>query len=123
MNVALGQYLVAEGLAESFAAELFGRDVLGPVSSALTPEQFAALKPRFAEAVQSGLRGFDVVRGYIFGDWAADKFGYPAQGIPMFAGYTMGFEMVQAYLARTGCSAAEATYKPWEEIVEESQFF
>ena len=27
MNVALGQYLVAEGLAESFAAELFGREV------------------------------------------------------------------------------------------------
>ncbi len=121
MNVALGQYLVAEGLAESFAAELFGRDKLGPVSNALTPEQFDALKPRFAAAVQT--RGFDVVRGYIFGDWAAAQFGYPAQGIPSFAGYTMGFRLVQAYLERTGSTAAEATYQPWEAIVEGSQFF
>ncbi len=121
MNVALGQYLVAEGLAESFAAELFGQDVLGPVSNALTPEQFAALKPRFAEAVET--RGFDVVRGYIFGDWAAEQFGYPPQGIPSFAGYTMGYRLVQAYLARSGASAAEATYTPWPEIVAESKFF
>lgn len=121
MNVALGQYLVAEGLAESFAAELFGRAALGPVSNALTPEQFAAVKPRFAEAVQ--VRGFDIVRGYIFGDWAAEQFGYPPQGLPSFAGYTIGFELVQSYLERTGVSAAAATYTPWEEIVEESRFF
>jgi uncharacterized protein YjaZ len=68
------------------------------------------------------VRGFDVVRGYIFGDWAADRFGYPAQGLPSFAGYTIGFRLVQAYLARTGRSAAEATYTPWEEIVAESRF-
>lgn len=123
MNVALGQYLVAEGLAESFAAELYGREGLGPVSSALTPEQFAAVKPRFAEAIRAGVRGFDVVRGYIFGDWAAEQFGYQPQGLPSFAGYTLGFELVQAYLTRTSVSAAAATYTPWEEIVEASRFF
>jgi uncharacterized protein YjaZ len=121
MNVALGQYLVAEGLAESFAAELFGPDRVGPVSNALTPEQFAALKPRFAAAVNT--RGFDVVRGYIFGDWAAEQFGYARQGLPNFAGYTIGFRLVQTYLERAGRSAAAATYTPWEEIVEESRFF
>lgn len=123
MNVALGQYLVAEGLAESFAAELFGPDGPGPVSSALTPEQFVLVKPRFAEAIRAGVRGFDVVRGYIFGDWAAAQFGYPPQGLPSFAGYTMGFRLVQAYLERTGRTATEATYTPWEAIVEESRFF
>ena len=81
------------------------------------------MKPRFAEALLSGVRGFDVVRGYIFGDWAAAQFGYPPQGLPNFAGYTLGFRLVEAYLARTGRRAAEATYTPWEEIVDESEYF
>ena len=64
-----------------------------------------------------------MVRGYIFGDWAAERFRYPKQGVPDFAGYTLGFELVQAYLKRSGGSAAEATYLPWQEIVEGSGYF
>ncbi len=63
------------------------------------------------------------MRGYIFGDWAAEQFGYPPQGLPSFAGYTIGYRLVQAYLARTGRSAAATTYTPWEEILAESAFF
>lgn len=118
----VGQYMIAEGLAEAFGVEILGDPALvGPYSSALTPVQAAALKPRFKEALHQ--TGFDLMRGYIFGDWAAEQFGYPKQGIPDYAGYTLGYEVVRAYLARTGISAAEATYVPWQEIVARAEYF
>ena len=121
-DLTLGKYLVAEGLAESFGLEIVGDESLvGPYCTALNREQIAAVKPRYQEALQES--DFDVVRGYIFGDWAAERFRYPKQGIPDFAGYTLGFELVQAYLKRTGQSAAEATYRPWREIAEAAAYF
>lgn len=111
----LGQYLVAEGLAEAFAAELCGKEMLGPWATTLRGAELAALKPRFREALNEG--DFNVVRGYIFGDSSATDFGYTAQSVPNYAGYAMGYHVVLAYLKRTGRSAAEATYVPWQEIV------
>ena len=40
-----------------------------------------------------------------------------------FAGYALGYRAVQAYLARTGRSAAEATFLPAAEILAESGYF
>lgn len=114
----LGQYMVAEGLAEAFAAELCGEEMLGPWATTLRGAELDALKPRFREALNES--DFNVVRGYIFGDSRAADFGYAAQGIPDYAGYAMGYHTVQIYLERTGKSAAEATYVPWKEIVEVS---
>jgi len=56
--------------------------------------------------------GFDVIRGYIFGDWAAEQLGYAPQGLPDFAGYTVGYQIVRAYCARTGLTVAEANLPP-----------
>jgi uncharacterized protein YjaZ len=118
----VGQYMVAEGLAEAFGVETVGDESLvGPYSRALSPEQLETVKPRFKAALET--TGFDTLRGYIFGDWAAEQFGYPRQGIPDYAGYTLGYEVVNAYLKQTGKSAAEATYMPWREIVEGSRYF
>jgi len=66
--------------------------------------------------------GFDVIRGYIFGDWAAAAAGYQKQGLPDFAGYTVGYRLVRAYLRRSGRTAAAATYLPWRELVEGSGY-
>ncbi len=121
-DLTLGKYLVAEGLAESFGLEIVGDESLvGPYSDALSAEQIEGVKPRFEEALEES--DFDVVRGFIFGDWAAERFHYPKQNVPDYAGYTLGFELVQAYLKRTGHSAAEATYVPWQEIVAASGYF
>ena len=117
----VGQYIVAEGLAEAFAAEVCGEELLGPWATILSDEEVAALKPRYRDALEA--RGFDTIRGYLFGDWAAEKSGYTPLGLPDFAGYSLGFRLVQAYLARTGKSAAETTYVPWREILGESAFF
>jgi uncharacterized protein YjaZ len=115
----VGQYIIAEGLAEAFAVELFGEEIVGPYSTALSKKQLESVKPRFKEA----LKQTGDIRGFIFGDWAAEKFYYAKQGLPDFAGYTVGYEIVRAYTNRTGHSVAEATYLPWREIVEESKFF
>jgi hypothetical protein len=64
-----------------------------------------------------------LLRRLFCGQGRSNQFGYPPQGIPSFAGYTFGYRLVQAYLERTGSPAAEATYRPWEEIVAESRFF
>jgi uncharacterized protein YjaZ len=120
-TVTVGQYIVAEGLAEAFAAELYGEDKLGPWVSVLDDAQAAAIMPRFREAVER--QGFDITRAYIFGDWAAESSGYTAQGIPDFAGYCIGYRTVRAFLAKRGLRAAEATYLPWREIVDGSGLF
>jgi uncharacterized protein YjaZ len=122
MNTTLGQYMVAEGLAESFGVEVAGdKALVGPYSTALAPAQIEELKPRFQAALETA--GFDEMRSYIFGDWAAEQFHYSKLGIPDYAGYTIGYEVVQEFLERTGMSAAAATYLPWREIVEESMWF
>jgi uncharacterized protein YjaZ len=121
-HTTLGQYLVAEGLAESFGVEVVGdKRLAGPYSTALTPAQVAELKPRFKAALE--ITSFDEMRSYIFGDWAAEQFHYPKLGVPDYAGYTIGYDVVQAYLARTGMTATEATYVPWREIVDVSGWF
>ena len=116
----LGQYIVAEGLAEAFAAGLYGEDMLGHWTTSLRGAELQAVLPRFREAINEP--DFNVIRGYIFGDWAADQFGYAHQGLPDFAGYAVGYHVVRMYLERSGKSAAQATYVSWREIVEGSGF-
>lgn len=120
-DTTVGQYVVLEGLAEAFAAELYGDDLVGRWVTGLSDADHEMLKPRFREAID--VSGFDEIRGYIFGDWAAEQFKYTPQRLPDFAGYAVGYRIARAYLARTGRSAAVATYVPWREIVEESRYF
>ncbi len=117
----VGQYIVLEGLAESFAAELYGPEYVGPWVSALDAEQVESARRIIGPALE--ISGFDKIRAYIFGDEISKQWGFPALGLPHCAGYTIGYQVVQAYLRRTGQSATEATFVPYREIVEESGFF
>ena len=121
MNVSVGEYIVIEGLAESFAAELYGEELLGPWVSDHTPESLARSKAIIGDALD--VRGFNNVRGYIFGDATAERMGLPAAGLPPFAGYAVGYHLVQAYLHATGRSAAEATVIPATEIIAAAGYF
>ncbi len=68
--------------------------------------------------------GFDVIRGYIFGDEVmARSGGGQLLGMPTFGGYAVGYHVVQAFLGRTGMSVADATFIPAEEIVQRSMVF
>jgi len=117
----VGQYIVLEGLAESFAAELFGPEYVGPWVSTLDAGEIERSKKIIGPALD--VSGFDKIRAYIFGDEISKQWGFPTLGLPHCAGYTIGYQVVQAYLQRTGKSAAEATFVPYGEIIEESEFF
>jgi uncharacterized protein YjaZ len=120
-GVSVGEYVVLEGTAEAFAAELCGQDAIGPWARALDDAQVETYRPVFRDALE--VTGFDRIRGYVFGDWSAGQFGHERVGVPDFAGYTFGYRVVRRFLEETGTSAAEATYLPWREIVERSGFF
>lgn len=123
--VALGAYLVAEGLAESFAAALHGPASLGPWTTTLGPDRLREVQPRFQAALHE--QDFGVVRGHLFGDGVMAAFcggrDVPRLGIPDYAGYALGYRVVQDYLSRTGSTPAQATYLPWRQIAAGSGWF
>ncbi|HMA35551.1 MAG TPA: DUF2268 domain-containing putative Zn-dependent protease [Chloroflexia bacterium] len=120
-QVRLVDYLVAEGLAESFAGALYGEALIHPCIGNHSPEALAQAKRQIGAALDA--QGFDVVRGYIFGDDIAAEMGLPTAGVPPFGGYAIGYQLVQAYLRYTGCSAAAATVTPSAEILAAAHFF
>jgi uncharacterized protein YjaZ len=120
-TVTVGEYIVAEGLAEAFAAELFGAEVVGFYVADFKEEDQQAARRTIGAALDT--TGFDAVRGYIFGDTLAAHQGLPAAGVPDYAGYALGYRTVRRYLERTGKTAAEATFVPSAEIIAASGFF
>jgi uncharacterized protein YjaZ len=121
MTITVGEYMIGEGLAESFAAELYGEDKVGFWVTDFDDSRLEETK----RIVYDGLEktGFNVVRGYIFGDDIAASGGLPQAGVPAYAGYAIGYRVVQAYLKRTGKSVVETTLIPAREIIAKSRFF
>ena len=113
MHATVGDYMVAEGLAESFSAELYGTDKIGPWVTEFDDSRLEQTRTIFHKGLS--VTGFDEMRGYIFGD--------PAAGLPAFAGYAIGYRVVQAYLMRTGNSVVETTFVPAQTIINDSGFF
>jgi uncharacterized protein YjaZ len=113
MEVTVGEYIVNEGLAESFATELYGAEVAGPWVTELDTSDVERVKPIFEAGLN--VTGFNEVRRYIFGD--------PDAGLPVHAGYAVGYRVVQAFLGLTGKDVVKATFVPAEEIIEGSGFF
>jgi uncharacterized protein YjaZ len=120
-HTSVGQYIVLEGLAESFAGALFGEEFVGPWVTSLNADEMAHSKEVIAEALD--VTGFDQIRGYLFGDQLATRYGFPAVGLPYCAGYTIGYQVVQSYLRTSGKTIIDATFTPFAEIIEQSKFF
>lgn len=121
MTTSVGEYIVAEGLAEAFAAELYGADMLGPWVSGLDDAALAQAREVIGGALDT--TGFNEIRGYVFGDAISEWMGLPKAGVPPFAGYAIGYRVVQAFLARSGMSAAAATFLPASEIITGSGYW
>ncbi|GCE06783.1 DUF2268 domain-containing protein [Dictyobacter aurantiacus] len=121
MQVTVADYIIAEGLAEAFAAELFGEELVGYYVTDFNEDELTTARRVIGGALD--VSGFDAVRGYIFGDAITASWGLPRAGIPDFAGYAIGYRVVRQYLQRTGRSVAEATFLPSREIIAESGFF
>ena len=121
MTVTVGEYIIEEGLAESFAAELYGEDLIGPWVTEFDDSRLEPTRRIIGDALE--MTGFDTIRSYVFGDTMADQMGYPKAGVPDNAGYAIGYRVVRAYLRHTGKSVVEATFVPIREIIAESRFF
>ncbi|MBI1257162.1 MAG: hypothetical protein GC204_06800 [Chloroflexi bacterium] len=121
MQVTLAYYMIMEGLAEAFAAELYGEAVVGYYVTDFDEAELEQAKQVIGGALN--VTGFNAVRGYIFGDALSGTWGFEKAGVPNFAGYGIGYRVVQAFLKRTGKTVAEATFLPAETIIAESGYF
>lgn len=117
-TITVGQYIVMEGLAEAFSAEMFGEDALGPWTVTHDEHVLGAHRATYRKVLDQG----GDPRPYMFGDWAAEGFHYEAKGLPDYIGYGMGYRVVRSFLASTGITATEATYLPWREIAGGSRW-
>jgi uncharacterized protein YjaZ len=117
----VADYMVMEGLAESFAAELYGEDKIGHYVTEFDESRLEETIANFKGALDK--TGFNTLRAYIFGDSMASYSGFQPVGVPPFAGYALGYRVVQAYLKRTGVHVADATFVPTAEIIAGSGVF
>ena len=120
-NTSVADYIIHEGLAESFAASLFGEDMVGYFVTDFDEAELETARRLIGEGLDR--TGFDVIRSYIFGKHWEEKLNLPRVGVPTYGGYAMGYHVVQAFLERTGTNVEEATFLPAGEIVGESRFF
>jgi uncharacterized protein YjaZ len=120
MNVSVGKYLAVEGLAESFAASLFGDEFIGPWVTGVQGEDLEKSRGIISNALD--VQGFMEVRKYIFGAHPMVP-GSEALGIPYCGGYAVGYHAVQAFIRKTGISIEKATILDGDEIMRLSGYF
>jgi len=121
MEITLAQWMIYEGMAESFATAIYGDNMLGYYVDDFDDSELDTTKHIIGENL--GIKGFQQVRSYIYGDALADAFGFEKVGLPAFAGYAIGYYLVQAYLEKTGQTVCEATFVPADEIIRISEYF
>ncbi|CAL9344411.1 hypothetical protein SUDANB121_00347 [Nocardiopsis dassonvillei] len=113
-TVTVGEHVVGEGLADAFARQLYG-DELGRARIGVPPLHDDAA----FDKVLSGLEvtGMENFTAWVHGDESARRFGTAPVGLPPGAGYAAGNRLVDAYLAETGLSAAQALRADHAEVV------
>lgn len=121
-DITLADMMVSEGLAENFAAFLYGEETIGPwVTKTDASVLEEVIKPRIVEALD--VTGFDGITPWLYGDEIAEMQHFFPAGMPYCAGYACGYHMIRHYLEKTGISVVEATLKPTAEIMEELSDF
>ncbi|MCJ7858899.1 DUF2268 domain-containing protein [Corynebacterium kalidii] len=112
-TVTLGEQLVAEGLADVFATELYGaRGFTHFVDPSACSDE--VLRRVTDAADTTGMENFTA---WIHGDASARVFGVEPVGVPTGAGYAVGARLVRAYLGTTGTTAAAGVRTPAAEII------
>jgi uncharacterized protein YjaZ len=121
-NITLADMIVSEGLAESFAAMMFGEDKIGMWVKNTSAETLQnAIKPVIKAHLQE--RDFNTLSAYLYGDEIMAMRGGTPIGMPYCGGYACGYALIQHYLKKTGESIYKATILPTEEILKETEEF
>lgn len=112
-TVTLGEQLIAEGLADVFAAEIYGdrgyTHFVDP--SAWSPE----VLQRVTDA--SDTTGMENFTAWIHGDASARLSGVEPAGLPTGAGYAVGAQLVRSYLEVSGTTATASVRTPADRII------
>jgi uncharacterized protein YjaZ len=113
-TVTVGEHVVAEGLADTFAAGLYG-------NAGYT--HFVAEQTRSDDDVLAkiatglGVTGMQNFAAWVLGDATAQLFGGEPVGLPTGAGYAVGARLVAAYLEADRTTAAQNVRTPAVDIL------
>lgn len=119
-DVTVGKYLAVEGLAESFAASMFGEEYIGPWVTSVQGEDLETARRIISKSLE--VKGFMEVRKYIYGKHPMMPEIQDLE-MPFCGGYAVGYHAIQAYLRKTGISIEKATIIDDYEIMKESGYF
>ncbi|SFC39623.1 DUF2268 domain-containing protein [Clostridium uliginosum] len=121
-NVTLADMIISEGLAENFAAFMFGEDKIGMWVKNTSEETLnTVIKPVIKENLYEN--DFNKLSAYLYGDEIMAMRGVKSVGMPYCAGYACGYQLVKHYLEKKGKSIYEATITPTADILKETEDF
>ena len=109
----VGEWVIAEGLAEALAVQVCGPDSTGAWYAGLSPEAVDTAEQKVLAALDSA----ENPTAYVLGDATALKMGGSEIGMPHMGGYAVGRRLVERYLEATGKTAAAATADPHQAII------
>jgi uncharacterized protein YjaZ len=114
-TVTVGEQVVSEGLADAFARQLYG-DELGYARVGVQHLHDDAVFAKVVTGLEvTGMQNF---AAWVHGDATAARYGAAPVGLPTGAGYAAGNRLVDAYLAATGRTAAEALLVDSREVID-----
>lgn len=121
-GITLADMLVSEGIAENFAAMMFGEDKIGMWVKNTSEE---TLRNTIKPAIRTHLyeSDFSKVSSYLYGDEIMSMRGVKPVGMPYCAGYACGYSMIKHYLKKTGKNIYESTIMTTDDIIKEMEDF
>ena len=121
-QITLADMIVSEGLAETFAAAMFGEDKVGKWVRETTPETLReTVKPLIRANLMTS--DFQELSSCLYGDGIMALRGGQPIGMPYCGGYACGYALIGHYLKKTGASIYEATITPTGEILKQTEDF
>lgn len=114
MTVTVGEQVISEGLADVFAAELYGDRGYTHFASESTHNDDEVLAKVAGGLHITGMQNFTA---WVHGDASARLLGAEPVGLPTGAGYAAGARLVQAYLDATGTTAAHSIGTSVNEVL------
>lgn len=112
----LAEWVIQEGLAEVFTAEVCGAESTGAWYAGVAGPALDAAYDKVTAAFGTG-SSFADWTGYVLGDDIAGRMGRRPVGVPHMGGYAVGRRIVERYLEKTGLKAAQAIVRPAAEIL------